>query len=322
MNEISNRGRQSRWNQLYAIFKYEFLWNLRKKKVLIMFLISLGLASLSLFLPIILGDTGSDPYFVVENMGPTGFIVVLLAVAVAMKSISGEFEEGTIEPLASKPVTRGIIYLGKLFAMFVILLLVYSILDIYFITGGLLLYGSQKGLNLALLLLPLMATLSSFVWISISLVLGAWTKNSILAGLGVIGLFFGMSIASGIITVTSPGAGKVLNYIPGSGESGEIQRGYGDNLPVKSFSISTGTDEIAPNLLLYSSFQSAQVIVKEYKLDLENIQSGENPLKEIGFHSDSLSTVVVRSISFAIIYVIIFNLLAWQLFERTEIVKT
>lgn len=322
MNETSKKKERVEWTQLFAIFKYEFLWNLRKKKVLIMFLISIGLASLGLFLPSILGDMGSDPYFIIKNMGPSGFIVVLLAVAVAMRSISGEFEAGTIEPLASKPVPRKIIYLGKLLAMFVILLIVYSVLDVYFVAGGWLLYGSQKGLNLILLLLPFMAALSSLVWISISLVLGALTKNSILAGLGVIGIFFGMSVASGIITVTSPGAGKALNYLPGGGESGDVQAEFGENIPIKNFSISTGTDRMAPNLLLYSSFQSAQVIVKEYKLDLENIDVGGNPLKEVGFHSDKLSTVVMRSISVALIYIMVLNLLAWQLFEKAEIEKS
>lgn len=320
MNENAEKDEQGKWEQLCAIFKYEFLWNVRKKKVLAMFLVSLVLASLGLFLPSIVGDKGSDPYFIVENMGPSGFIVVLLAVAIAMRSISGEFEAGTIEPLASKPVSRKIIYSGKLLAMFVILLIVYTVLDVYFIAGGWLLYGSQKGLNLVLLLLPFMAALSSFVWLSISLVLGAWTKNSILAGLGVIGLFFGISIASGIISVTSPGAGKVLNYVPGGGESGEIQGRFGENIPVGNSSISTGTDRIASNLLLYSNFQSTQVIVREYKLDLENIEAGG--VKEIGFHSDPLSKVLLRSISVALIYVTVFNLLAWQLFERTEIEKT
>lgn len=321
MSESFERDRPGRWNQFSAIFKYEILWNLRKKKVLAMFVISIGLISLGLFLPYLTGSGGSRPGFILGNIGPTGFVIVLLGAVVSMNSISGEFENGTISSLVSKPVSRGMVYLAKLSAMLAILLVIYSVLDIYLIVGGWLLYGPQEGLSIAAVGLPFLATLSTAVWISLALAIGSWTKNSVLVALGVIGLFFGISIAGGIVSVTTSKGSQSLNYLPGSGESGNIPMQFTDRPVLIGQSVSSGTDSITQNFLVYSYDSSAKALFKEYQLNLENMGSSGNPLQEVGFHTSSLSTILERSIAVALIYIIVFNLIAWRLFDKAEVIK-
>ena len=82
-----------------------------------------------------------------------GLAVFLFAVVTVMNNISGEFESGTIVPLLTKPVSRTMVFLGKLFATFITLLSVYAILFIYMAVGGTIVYGSQNNLHL----LPLSA---------------------------------------------------------------------------------------------------------------------------------------------------------------------
>ena len=56
--------------------------------------------------------------------------LLLFVLATAMNSISSEFESGTIVPLLTKPVSRTMVFLGKLFAAFVIIIITYSVLRV------------------------------------------------------------------------------------------------------------------------------------------------------------------------------------------------
>lgn len=318
MSETKEERYPSNWDQFRAIFRSEILWNVRKKKVLAMFLISIGLVSLSLFLPVLTGGGGQRPGFIIENIGVPSFVIVLLGAVVAMNSISGEFENGTISSLVSKPVSRGMIYLAKLSAMLAVLLVIYSVLDIYLLVGGRLIYGSQEGLSLVMVALPFLATLSTAVWVSAAMVIGSWTKNSVLVALGVIGLFFGISIAGGILSVTTSRGAQSLNYLPGSGESGTIPSNFTDEPILDGISISAGTDGISQNFLVYTVDSSVEVLFKEFRLNMENVS---NPLEEIDYHTSSISHIVKRSMAVSLIYILAFNLLAWQIFERTEVIK-
>ncbi|KXB00945.1 hypothetical protein AKJ41_03285 [candidate division MSBL1 archaeon SCGC-AAA259O05] len=67
---MSKSSSRNVWEQLAAIFKYELLWNIRKKKFLASLIIVFGLASLQLFLPLIQGPLNPDPTFIIDNIWP------------------------------------------------------------------------------------------------------------------------------------------------------------------------------------------------------------------------------------------------------------
>lgn len=305
--------------QLAAIIRYELLWNIRKKKVIVMFLITLGIASLSIFLPTIIGSTESDPNFFIKNLNPDGLILILLAIVVSMNSISGEFEDGTIEPLASKSISRARIYLGKVLAMVILLLGIYFVLELYMIGGGYLIYGSQNGLNLSLVAIPFLLTISTMVWVSVSLVFGSITKSSMVAAIGTIGIFFALAIGGGIVTSLASQSGGTLNYVPGSGESGNVPGQFSQEITVEGISVSTGTNIIAKQLVLYSHDSSAEVRIRETELSLENAEQGGSPIREVGYHSYSMSHVFWRSLLVSIAYIFGLSVLAWYSFKRSDI---
>lgn len=323
--------RVGKLSQLKAILKYELLWNLRKKKVLIMIIIVLGTTSLDLFLPQLLGSGESNPFFLLENVGPRGLIMALLGAILAMNSISGEFEENTIIPLVSKPISRKMIYLGKLLAMLTILLLLYSLLNAYLIIGGRLLYGAQAGLNISILALPFLITLSTTVWISITLLIGTGLKNSAIAAIGTITLLVAVGFTGSIVTTFSPESGQYLNYIPGGGESGQVPVRYKETHQ-DNLSISTNINNITQSFLIYTTNPTAEVTILTYQMQSENLENMENmrpqenqpftsPMFEETVRTMSLSDTVGKSALIALAYVVILNLVSIKLFERAEITE-
>jgi len=135
-----------------AIVKYELLWNIRKKKFLGMIVVAFALATIALVVPVILSNVRGESIpqnpdqAITTGLGIGGFGFFLFAVVVAMNSISGEFESGTIVPLLTKPVSRTMIFLGKMLASFLILLVTYAILLCYLSGGSIIIYGPTKQL--------------------------------------------------------------------------------------------------------------------------------------------------------------------------------
>ena len=115
-------GRLSRMPGFLAVVRYELLWNIRKKKFLAILILAFGLASLTLFLPVVLNNANNLPtepnpnYVITTGTGVGSFGFFLFALVTVMNSISGEFESGSIVPLLTKPISRTTVYVGKLFA--------------------------------------------------------------------------------------------------------------------------------------------------------------------------------------------------------------
>ncbi|MEM2947106.1 MAG: ABC transporter permease [Candidatus Bathyarchaeia archaeon] len=205
-------------SRFWAVVKYELLWNIRKKKFIGVMVLALALATLNLVLPVILRNIAGvseylpkDPDYVISTgVGLGGMGMFLFAVAIAMNSISGEFESGSIVPLLTKPVSRTMIFIGKLLAAFITIFAAYTSLLIYMTVGGWIIYGPQN--NLHLLPLSLIGTIiSTFVWIAIVIFIGTLSKNSLLAALGTFGIYMALNISSGIISVFTEQA-WILNY--------------------------------------------------------------------------------------------------------------
>lgn len=323
MNKVGETPNPGRWGQIRAIFKYEILWNLRKKKVLAMFIIAIVLTSLDLLFPALWGEGGPNPNFLIENLGPGSFIMILLAVTVAMSSISGEFEEKTIIPLASKPVSRKIIYFGKLLAMLTVLFIIYIVLDAYLLIGGRILYGPQTGMTAVIIALPFITTLSTAVWVGVTLLIGSATKSSTIAAVGTIGLFFALGMIGGLVPVLTSASGQPLNYLPGSGESGQASGDFIQGPTPENLSINTGVDSLPRNFLLYSNDPTAQVTIREQRFSLENIENtqGPSPSVTIRTRTEQLSQVLTRSGIVALAYIIALNLFSLTLFKRSEVTE-
>lgn len=310
--------KHQRWNAFKAMIRYELLWNIRKKKFLGVLIVAFILATLRLFVPLILSivtdvPLESNPDYVVETATVIGgFELLLFAMVVMMNSIAGEFESGSIISLLTKPISRTMILLGKLFAGFLILLITYIILFSYTALGGTILYGAQN--NLHLLPLSLLGSLlSTFVWASIVLALGALSKSSMISALGTFGAWMAGNIVTVIVSVATEQA-VVLNYLVGSGATGYI-RGIGGPIPGIPISVlnikpvSTGTDQIASNIVTYILHPSAEV----------EFFSGFLSFPLIPLYVETLGFILLRSIIVALIYIGAFLLIAWFAFRRTEV---
>jgi len=254
---VTRKSSRSGWRTSFlAIIRYELLWNIRKKKFLGVLVLAFVLATLTLVLPVILNNinnrtTEPNPdYVITTGTGIGSFGFFLFALVTVMNTVSGEFESGSIIPLLTKPVSRTTIYLGKLFAAFLTILVAYALLTTYLAAGGYVIYGPQN--NLQLLAITLLGSiLSTLVWMGFVLAAGSVSKSSMLAALLGIGVWLGLNIVSGILSVFSNQA-WVLTYAPGSGASGFIDTPSPINQTIMiNGGVATGTDSIASNTITY-----------------------------------------------------------------------
>jgi ABC-type transport system involved in multi-copper enzyme maturation permease subunit len=294
-----------------AVVKYELLWNIRKKKFLGVLIAAFAFSTLSLILPIILSyifetPLEANPNFVIGRGGiSSGFTLFLFALVSVMNSISGEFESGTVIPLMTKPVSRSIIFFGKVFAALLTISAAYVLLYVYIAIGGTLIYGPQNNLHLIPICI-LGDLLSTFVWVSIVLALGSLSKNTILTAISAVIVFISISISAPIVSVFSEGA-WILNYVPGNGMSGYV-KGIGQGM-LPGASVSTGTDSIAGNLVRYILNPSENVTY--FKVE---VGAG---IKEL--YSEPLFMVLARSIFVALAYIAALTFIAWYAFKKAQV---
>ncbi len=314
------RERPSWMTRFWAVVRYEMLWNIRKKMFIGALILAFVFATLNLALPAAFG-VAENPYFAVTfSAGSLTFI--LFAIVTAMYSLSGEYEKGTIVPLLTKPVSRTMIFLGKLFAIFIVLLATYTVLYTYTIVGGILVYGPQN--NLYLVPLELIGDLiSTFIWVSVVLAVGALSKNSLLTILTTLGLFLALLFGVGIVSqfTDAPGA---LNYIPGSGASGTLNVAAGQNMTISNVSVntfastSTGTDAIGVNLVKTALYPNANVSF--YYTDFMSLLGNSTQQPQPRFlYSEPISLIAARSVVFAIFYIEILLVVALFAFRRWQV---
>ena len=211
----AKRVHPSWFTRFWAIVRYEMLWNIRKKKFIAALVIAFVFATVDLALPAFL-KVGHNPYFAATFSGGS-FVFFLFGIVTAMNSISGEYESGTIVSLLTKPVSRTMVFFGKLFATFIVILASYVVIFSYSTIGGLLVYGPQNSLYLVPLAL-VGDIISTFIWVAIVLAAGSISKSSLLALLTALGLFIALFLGVSVVGAFSADAGVIggLNYLPGS----------------------------------------------------------------------------------------------------------
>lgn len=316
MSSVKRKGVRTNpsWKtRFWAVVKYELLWNIRKKKLLGMTILVFVLVTLGLVLPVILSNAigqplSQNPDYVVSS-NPGALVFFLFAIVTVMNSISGEFESGTIVPLLTKPVSRTMVFLGKLFAAFITLLLVYVVLFAYTTIGATIVYGPQNNLQLVPLSL-LGSIIATFLWIAIVLAIGSLSKSSLIAALGTFCIFIALLISAQIVSVFSDQA-WVLSYVPGSGVTGTLITSQ-NQTAVTGISISTGTDNIAANLINYGLYSLSNVTF--YK---RNPFLGESTM----LYVEPLSLILLRSIAVALTYILAFSLISWYALKRAQILE-
>jgi ABC-type transport system involved in multi-copper enzyme maturation permease subunit len=290
------------------------LWNIRKKKFIGMVIVAFVFATLSWALPVVLSATtdqaiNANPDYAVAFTIPA-FGMFLFALITAMNSISSEFESGTIVPLLTKPVSRTMVFLGKLLAAFIIILVTYTILFVYSIIGGIFVYGPQN--NLQLVPLGLLGNIiSTFIWVAIILAAGALSKSTIIAVLIDLGFFIGLLLAVPIVSVFA-GPSPALNYVPSGGASGIMITLQG---PI---TVGAGTDSIGVNLINYALYPSAMV---DFNRTSIQIQGGQPNITQTFAYSEPISVITSRSVATAATYIIVFLIIAWVAFKRAQVLE-
>jgi ABC-type transport system involved in multi-copper enzyme maturation permease subunit len=316
----ANRTRPSWISRFWAVVKYEMLWNIRKKKFIGIVIAAFALVTVQLALPAFF-EVGENPDFVV-TFSAGNLVFFLIALVTVMNSISGEFESGTIVPLLTKPVSRTMVFLGKLLAAFILIVVTYAVLFMYSTIGGIAVYGAQNNLHLVPLAL-IGNVISTFIWVAIILAVGSVSKSSLMAALVALGLFIALTFAVSIVATFS-NQPEVLNYMPGSGATGTLnvaQRSQNitiQNITISANSIATGTDSIGTNLVNYALYPSANVTVT--RTDYFAATSGQPP-QVIQLYTESIGFIVLRSIAVAFVYIFVFLFIAWYALKRAQILE-
>jgi len=314
------RVHPSWFTRFWAIVRYEMLWNIRKKKFVAALVIAFIIATVDLALPAFL-NVGHNPYFVATFSGGS-FVFFLFGIVTAMNSISGEYESGTIVSLLTKPVSRTMVFLGKLFATFIVILASFVVIFSYSTIGGILVYGPQNSLYLVPLAL-VGDIISTFIWVAVVLAAGCISKSSLLALLTALGLFIALFLGVSVVSAFSNDAGVIrgLNYLPGAGASGTMNVTAGQSTTIANVtvntvtSVSSGTDSIGSNVVKAVLFPNANVLFTH-----TNVLSNP-PQPPILLYTEPISTIVLSSIGVAFLYIAVFLLIAWYAFKRSQILE-
>jgi len=311
-----SRPRPSWFSRFWAIVRYEMLWNIRKKKFIGIILAVFVIATLVLLVPVVGSRISGVP--ITKNpdyaitFGGNAFVFLLLAIGTAINSFSSEFESGTIVPLVSKPVSRTMIFSGKLFGVFVLLVISYVVLYGYITVASVAVYGSQNNLQL-MPLIVVGSLLSTLIWVGLLFAVGSISKNTIVTVIVAISLFLALLIAGPIVTVYS-GPSQSLNYLPGTGATGTLI--VGQNVT----SIDAGTDNIGTNLVNYALYPSATVSF--YKTNLTAITVNETALPNGGLlYIESTGSIATTSLAVGCAYTAAFLAVAWIAFKRSQILE-
>src|SRR5947199_10311291 len=103
---------------LICLLYYTFLWNIRKKKIIAIFIIIFAIATVQLAFTPIADALANPPQTLQANStfvfggieALTGIFLFLVGVTTTMTTVSVEFESGTIAPLLTKLAPKTLIF--------------------------------------------------------------------------------------------------------------------------------------------------------------------------------------------------------------------
>jgi ABC-type transport system involved in multi-copper enzyme maturation permease subunit len=159
--------------------------------------------------------------------------------------------------------------------------------------------------------------------VAVVLAAGSISKNSLLALLTGLGLFIALFLGVSVISAFSSDAGVVrdLNYLPGAGASGTLNITAGQNVTIANVtinqitSVSSGIDSLGANLAKATLFPNANVLFTH-----TNVLSNP-PEPPTLLYTESISLIALRALGIAFLYIVIFLLIAWYAFKRSQILE-
>ncbi len=316
---MQERKKGNKLSAFAAILYYEFLWNIRKKKTIGLFIIVFAVVSLQLFLPPLISNYLGKPFqqeskYVFNNVALISSIFIfLLGVATTMNTVSGEFESGSIVPLLTKPVSKTAVFLGKVVAASLTLLAVYAFLGVYFVVGGILVQGSQENLQYVPIGI-LGLTVATMVWASMVILLGTVSKSSIIAALGSFGIYIGLSIV-GALLASFIGNTDILFYTPGDGPIGTTGLCAGGGGFVRNpTAFSTGTNALGRVIMEWVLNPGVALNFCGFRF------SGRGP-ETIQLSSDLVSNIGLRDLGVSLVYLAVLLLVSWFALRRSQIAE-
>jgi ABC-type transport system involved in multi-copper enzyme maturation permease subunit len=318
---LGTREKSRPFAGFFAILYYEFLWNLRKKKTIGLFTLILGIAILEVTLQPLLSyyygpPLANDPSFVYTTVSYPilgGILLVLVAIATAMNTVSGEFETGSIVPLLTKPVSKTTVFLGKVTGAFVTLLGLFALRGVILVIGGVITRGPQD--NLGVVPVGVMGlTIAATVWTTVVIFLGTVSKNSLVAALGTFGIYLGLAIASAFV-VRYLGQASILLYAPGTGAMATTRQCVGNIGAENPLSLGSGTDWLGR--LLSEWIVNPSLVLNYCGLRFRGGISSEI----IPLSSDPISTMALRSLGVGLAYIVGLLAISWYAFRRAQILE-
>ncbi len=306
-------------NGFIAVLYYEFLWNIRKKKIIGLFILVFVVATLFIALPPILAYSNGttithNPDRVIQFLEVNGIVLALIGIATTMNTISGEFESGTITPLLTKPVSKNTVFVGKVVASVLTLLAIYTFLAVYYMVGALVIDWPQN--NLQLIPLGIMGlTLATLVWASMTLFLGTLTKSSLVAAIGSFGVYLGLLFAGQLIAVFL-GQTTILFYAPGTGATGSLGSCTFPTEPASGMApFATGTDNIGYMLIQW-------VLNPNSTLNFCGTRLRGTTAESFLSSSASIGDATLRTLGVTAAYLAIFLVASWYAFRRSQITES
>jgi ABC-type transport system involved in multi-copper enzyme maturation permease subunit len=302
-----------------SILYYEFLWNLRKKKIIGLFILVFVVATLFIALPPTLayynGTTIThNPDRVTQFLEVNGIVLALIGIATTMNTISGEFESGTIVPLLTKPVSKNTVFVGKIVASVLTLLAIYTFLTVYYMVGALVIDWPQN--NLQLIPLGILGlTLATLVWASMTLFLGTLSKSSLVAAIGSFGAYLGLLFAGQLIALFL-GQTAILFYAPGTGAAGSLGSCTASRESASAMApFSTGTDNIGYMLIQW-------VLNPNSTLNFCGTRIRGMTAESFLSSSASIGDAALRTLAVTATYLAVFLIASWYAFRRSQIVES
>lgn len=198
-SEENTFGSSFRPEQISKIFSYEFSRAFKQKKYYAVLAVGIIFQLANLAIPKIYPEIESFVGFEYSQIAiqsvlfPTGFFTLIISLAVAFNSISGEFENKSAKLLFTKPLSKIEFYVGKFLGSLgavIVAILVWVIVGL----SGYVIYESQALLgNVPFVFLALIYAALPFL--AIIAAVSAITKKSTVSAVIVLVIYFTQTIA-------------------------------------------------------------------------------------------------------------------------------
>ncbi len=188
--------------RIAVIIGYEWRRALAKKKILALIILAIAIQTLpfAVFTQIFtdLTEEAKATMWVLGALGGQSLFIQLVAIIIAGGSTAEEYEHGTADILLSKPIKKLEYMSGKFLGGFSLLVVIETLMVAIGVFLGFALFGPQKYLEFAPLILGAIAY-SSLLFFSLTFMFSEVIRKGTLAMLTIIGVYVASSILYGAL---------------------------------------------------------------------------------------------------------------------------